>query len=69
MRDDDYMAIRELRTLATSVIGFHELADNPELTLSTVARVRYEAEVYAGGVALARKLFEVFGSAEPGRHP
>jgi hypothetical protein len=45
---------QKIREIVTDIIGFHDLIERPDLALSAVQRIQYEARVYAGGVELAR---------------
>lgn len=54
--NDDWQKIREI---VTNIIGFQDLIERPELNLSTVQRLQYEAQVYAGGIALARQMVQM----------
>lgn len=62
---DESEAWGRVRVLATNITGFHELAETPEIIRDEVQRLHYEAQVYAGGVALARLLAQIM--AEPYR--
>lgn len=58
---DDWRKIREI---VTNIIGFQDLIERPDLTLSAVKRVQYEAQVYAGGVELARRIAQTMARPE-----
>lgn len=53
---DDAAEWRRIREIVTNIIGFQNLIERPDVTLSTVKRVQYEAQVYAGGAELAKRL-------------
>lgn len=60
MTDDELAAaFAELRTLCTSIIGFHIEAERETPTLTEAQRITYGAHVYAGGVALAHRVFQL----------
>lgn len=52
-------AFAELRTLCTTIIGFHIEAERESSDLGPAARVMAEAQVYAGGVALAHRVLRI----------
>lgn len=60
MSDDELTAaFAELRTLCTSIMGFHDLAEGEAPAISEVRRVMYGAQVYANGVALAHRVLQL----------
>lgn len=52
--DDIAAEIAQMRRIATNIIGFHALTEDETRALRPEKRVEYEAQVYAGGVELAR---------------
>lgn len=47
---------QEIREIVANIIGFHDLIEREDVSLSAVQRVQYEAQVYAGGLELARQI-------------
>lgn len=54
----------KIREIVTNILGFQDLIERPDLALSTVQRVQYEAQVYAGGVELARRIAQTMTRPE-----
>ncbi len=52
--DEIAAAIEDMRRIAMNVTGFHALAEDETLSLPPAKRMEYEAQVYAGGVQLAK---------------
>jgi hypothetical protein len=50
------VAFGALRSTVADIIGFHALSEDENLTLSAVKRLEYDAQVYAGGVSLAKQV-------------
>lgn len=59
MMDDIAAEFETIRRVAANITGFHALVEDETLSLSRAKRVEYEAQVYAGGVALAAKLCQL----------
>lgn len=55
---------QKIREIVANIIGFHDLIERPHLALSAVQRVQYEAQVYAGGVELARRILAAMEQPE-----
>lgn len=53
MRDKDSEWVDIWRAV-TNIVGFHDLAETPGIT--ELQRLEYDAQVYAGGVELARRI-------------
>lgn len=62
--DEEADAWRKVRVLALNVIGFYELAEDADAIKTEVQRLDYQAQVYAGGVALARLLAQLAAEAD-----
>jgi hypothetical protein len=52
--DDITAEIEQMRRIAMNITGFHALIEDETINLSPVKRLEYEAQVYAGGVELAK---------------
>ena len=67
MSDEELSAaFAELRILCTNIVGFHALAEGAighvegnSNDLNQAQRVMYEAQVYAGGLELACRVFDI----------
>ena len=60
MTDDELaQAFAALRPLVTNIIGFHELAEDEDHPPLPADRIRYEAHVYGGGLALAMAVLRI----------
>lgn len=69
MTEKDVMdAMAQIRRTATNVIGFHALAEADDIAQRPEARLQYEAQVYAGGVALAVQISKLMESLRPETH-
>ena len=52
--DDIIAEIDHMNLIAMNITGFHALIEDETANLSPVQRLEYEAQVYAGGVELAK---------------
>lgn len=52
-------AFGELRTLCTNIIGFHIEAERESSDAGEAERMMFQAQAYAGGVALAHRVFRI----------
>lgn len=58
--------IEGLRPILRDVIGFHQLAENENISLTPLQRTVYEARVYAAGVELADRLNRLIHTMDHG---
>lgn len=60
MSDEELaQAFKALRPIVTNIVGFHALSENENIRPSPVAMLNYQAQVYAGGVELARRVLAI----------